>query len=73
MKLLPKPKHRNKLSSKINNLKKDLIELREIKEKISDIEKTLQEKFSHFSEKGNDQIPDLEQIQEYLQFFQRCQ
>lgn len=54
---------RNRTSSKINNLKKDLIELREIKEKISSVEKTLKEKFSHFYGKGNDQIPDLEQIQ----------
>ena len=60
---------RNKLSSKINNLKKDLIELREIKDKISSVEEILKEKFSHFSEKGNDQIPDLEQIQESFNSF----
>ncbi len=61
--------NRNKLSSKINNLKKDLIELREIKEKITSVEKVLKEKFSHFSGKGNDQIPDLEQIQESFNAF----
>jgi hypothetical protein len=60
---------RNKLSSKINNLKKDLIELREIKDKINSVESTLKEKFSHFSEKGNEQIPDLEQIQESFNTF----
>lgn len=58
-----------KLSSKINNLKKDLIELREIKDKINSVENTLKEKFSHFSEKGNDQMPDLESIQESFNTF----
>jgi len=67
--IIIKTETRNKLSSKINNLKKDLIELREIKEKVGDIEKTLRDKFSHFSEKGNDQIPDLEQIQETFNTF----
>lgn len=64
-----KTESRDKLSSKINNLKKDLIELREIKDKISSVEKTLKEKFSHFSEKGNEQVPDLEQIQESFNSF----
>lgn len=67
--IIAKTENRNKLSSKINNLKKDLIELREIKEKVNDIEKTLRDKFSHFSEKGNDQIPDLEQIQNTFNSF----
>jgi hypothetical protein len=67
--IISRTEFRNKLSSKINNLKKDLIELREIKDKISSVEKTLQEKFSRFSEKGNDQIPDLEQIQESFNEF----
>jgi len=67
--IISKIESRNKLSSKINNLKKDLIELREIKEKINSVENTLKEKFSHFSEKGNDQIPDLEQIQESFNTF----
>jgi len=60
---------RDKQSSKINNLKKDLIELREIKEKITSVENTLRERFSHFSEQGNEQLPDLEQIQESFNSF----
>ncbi len=67
--IISKIESRNKLSSKINNLKKDLIELREIKDKISSVENTLKEKFSHFSENGNDQLPDLEQIQESFNSF----
>jgi len=67
--IISKNESRNKLSSKINNIKKDLIELREIKEKINSVENTLQKKFSHFSEKGNDQLPDLEQIQESFNSF----
>jgi hypothetical protein len=61
--ILSKIEDKNRVSSRINNLKKDLIELREIKEKIDSVESNLKEKFSHFSEKGNEQIPDLEQIQ----------
>ncbi len=67
--IIAKTENRNKLASKVSNLKKDLMELREIKEKVSNIEKTLREKFSHFSEKGNDQIPDLEQIQQTFNSF----
>ncbi len=67
--IITKNEARNKLSSKSNNLKKDLIELKEIKEKISSVEDILKEKFSHFSEKGNEQIPDLEQIQESFNSF----
>ncbi len=67
--IVAKNETRNKLSSKTNNLKKDLIELREIKEKISSVENILKDKFSHFSEKGNEQIPDLEQIQESFNSF----
>ena len=67
--ILSKIEERNRISSRINNLKKDLIELREIKEKIDSVEHNLKEKFSHFSEKGNEQIPDLEQIQQAFNSF----
>lgn len=67
--IIAKIESKNKLSSKINNLKKDLIELREIKEKINSVENNLKERFSHFTEKGNEQIPDLEQIQESFNTF----
>ncbi len=67
--ILSRIEERNKFSSRINNLKKDLIELREIKEKIDSVEKNLKEKFSHFSEKGNEQVPDLEQIQQSFNSF----
>jgi len=67
--ILSKIEARNRISSKINNLKKDLIELHEIKEKITSVEKNLKEKFSHFADKGDEQIPDLEQIQESFNSF----
>lgn len=67
--IVTKIEFKNKILLKINNLKKDLIELRELKEKITNVEKILREKFAHFSEKGNEQIPDLEKIQESFNFF----
>jgi len=67
--IIEKIEIKNKVFSKINNLKKDLIELRDIKEKINHVENTLREKFSHFSENGNDQIPDLEKIQNSFNAF----
>ena len=60
---------RDDASSKINNLKKDIIELNEIKEKIKSIENIISERFAHFSSRKDEKLPDLELIQQSFNSF----
>ena len=60
---------RDNISSKINNVKKDIIELKEIQDKITSIENIISERFSHFSSKGGRELPDLELIQQSFNSF----
>ncbi|MCL1865488.1 MAG: hypothetical protein FWF73_06735 [Spirochaetes bacterium] len=60
---------KDNISSKINNLKKDIIELKYIKEKIASAEDIISERFSHFSKKNGEQLPDLELIQQSFNSF----
>ncbi|MCL2155306.1 MAG: hypothetical protein FWH53_06550 [Leptospirales bacterium] len=60
---------RDDISSKINNLKKDIIELKEINEKIRSVEKIISERFSSFSNLEGEQLPDIELIQQIFNNF----
>jgi hypothetical protein len=59
-----KAEEKNRLSAKINNYKKNLIEIRDIQERSDSIATKLSERFPYFFEKGFDQLPDLHLIQE---------
>jgi len=62
--LKQKTEDKNRLSVRINNLKKNLVELREFQEKSDAMVKKLSERFPYFFDKGFDQLPDLGKIQE---------
>ena len=57
-----KIKLKEKLASKINNYKKEVLELREIKARLNEVEKELKTEFPQF-ENNNENITDLEQIE----------
>ena len=60
---------RNDISSKVNNLKKDIVELKGINENIKSVEKIISERFSRFSNLDGEQLPDIELIQETFNNF----
>ncbi len=59
-----KNEHRDKLSHRISETKKDLIELREIGEKIHSLEKDLKKRFPQFYNETSEGLPDMDRIQE---------
>ena len=60
---------RERLLKDINSLKKDIIELNEIKDKIKSIENSISERFPQFSNWGEDQLPDPELVQKSFNSF----
>lgn len=67
-----KTEQRDRLAYKISEIRRDLMELKEIGDKIHSLEKDLKKRFPHFYSEFSEDFPDMDRMQEAFNSVRDC-